>query len=370
MMRSLTALLLSGLVALPAGAAPGHDHGAEPAARAAPNSPQRQPDGSVFLPKRSQRQLGVRTLTVESRTVRRAVELAGRVIVDPGAGGRVQSTQAGRIEPGPRGMPSVGQRVTRGEVLAYVAPAVSAVERGTQQAQIAELEAQRALAEQRAARYRQLEGTVPRRDLDQAVVEAASLAERLRAVRGGLSAREALVASANGVVASMNVVAGQVIDAREVVLEIVDPTRLRIEALTYDSALATAIGEASLKRASGELVPLEVVGVVRVLREQAIPIQFRPSAGYKQPLVLSIGEPVRVAARTREQVSGVPIPASAIVRNAANEQIVWVHTSAERFVPRVVVFEPLDGESVVVTSGLAPADRVAVRGTTLINQVR
>ena len=41
----------------------GHDHGdASPAASG--NGPKRQPDGSVFLPKPAQRQIGVRTLLV------------------------------------------------------------------------------------------------------------------------------------------------------------------------------------------------------------------------------------------------------------------------------------------------------------------
>ena len=35
---------------------------------------------------------------------------------------------------------------------------------------------------------------------------------------------------ASGVIASANVVAGQVVDARELVFEIVDPSRLRVEA--------------------------------------------------------------------------------------------------------------------------------------------
>ena len=51
------------LFAAPAFAGDGHDHGdSGPAANA--NGPQRQPDGSVFLPKPAQRQLGIRTLVV------------------------------------------------------------------------------------------------------------------------------------------------------------------------------------------------------------------------------------------------------------------------------------------------------------------
>ena len=40
----------------------GHDHGDEGSAPVGGNGPRRLPDGSVFLPKPAQRQIGVRTL--------------------------------------------------------------------------------------------------------------------------------------------------------------------------------------------------------------------------------------------------------------------------------------------------------------------
>ena len=42
-------------------------------------------------------------LVAEVRELAQSIELNGRVIADPNAGGRVQSSQSGRIEPGPRG---------------------------------------------------------------------------------------------------------------------------------------------------------------------------------------------------------------------------------------------------------------------------
>jgi len=117
-------------------AGPGHDHGDAPAAPSA-NGPQRLPDGSVFLPKPAQRQLGVRTLPTEAASLPRSFELNGQVVMDPNAGGKVQPLNAGRIEPGPRGLPNLGQAVRKGEVLAYVVSSASAIERsGTMSALI------------------------------------------------------------------------------------------------------------------------------------------------------------------------------------------------------------------------------------------
>ena len=100
----------------PAMSGEGHDHGDAPAAPNA-NGPQRQPDGSVFLPKPAQRQLGVRTLLTEATELPRSFELNGKVVIDPNAGGKVQPLNAGRIEPGPRGLPNAGQATARDDML-------------------------------------------------------------------------------------------------------------------------------------------------------------------------------------------------------------------------------------------------------------
>ncbi len=369
--RSLfNAVLAAALATLatPALAGPGHDHGHDhgPAAPSA-NGPQRLPDGSVFLPKPAQRQLGVRTLVTEAGELPRAFELNGRVVMDPNAGGRVQPMNAGRIEPGPRGLPALGQAVRRGEVLAYVLPAAAPLERAGQAAQLAEWRAALALAEQRVARLRELADTVPRKDIEAAESEQRSLAARIAAVGAGLAAREALVAPASGVIASAHVVAGQVVDARELLFEIVDPARLRVEALAYDAAQATGIASAALA-VGGQRVPLALVGTARSLREQALPLLFRAEGAALA--ALAVGQPVRVVAQGRDKVKGIAVPAAALMRNAANQPVVWVKTAPERFEPRPVTVEPLDGVSVAVTSGLAPGERVATRGATLINQVR
>ena len=99
------------LMGLASHAGEGHDHGDASAAASGGNGPQRQPDGSVFLPKPAQRQLGVRTLTAVAGELPRTVELNGRVLMDPNAGGKVQAVVAGRIEAGPRGLPEAGQAV-------------------------------------------------------------------------------------------------------------------------------------------------------------------------------------------------------------------------------------------------------------------
>lgn len=360
------ACLLSLALAAAVLAGEGHDHGDAPAAPSA-NGPQRLPDGSVFMPKPAQRQLGVRTLVAEARELPRAFELNGKVVMDPNAGGKVQPLNAGRIEPGPRGLRAAGQAVRQGEVLAYVRSSAAPIERSYQAAQLAELRAAKTLADKRLARLQELTDTVPRKDIEAADSEARSLAERIAALGGGLAPREALVAPVTGVIASAQVVAGQVVDARELVFEIVDPARLHIEALAFDPALAADIGRATLA-VGAQRVPLSFVGAARSLREQALPLTFRAQGPALQSL--AVGQPVRVFVEGRERVAGIAVPVTALMKNPSNQTIVWVKTAPERFEPRTVTMEPLDGVTVAVTSGLKAGDRVATQGASLINQVR
>ncbi len=362
----LTALVLSSVLIGPAFAGEGHDHGGAAAAPSA-NGPQRLPDGSVFLPKPAQRQLGVRTLIAEAGELPRSFELNGKIVMDPNAGGKVQPLNAGRIEPGPRGLPTAGQQVRKGEVLAYVVSSSAPIERSNQAAQLADLRAGKSLADKRVARLKELADTVPRKDIEAAESEAQSLAERIAAVGAGLATREALVAPVPGVIASAHVVAGQVVDARELVFEIVDPVHLHVEAVAFDPGLASGIGRATLA-VGNERVPLTFVGAARSLREQALPLTFRAQG--KALGALAVGQPVRVFVQGKEQVKGIAVPVASLMKNPANQTIVWAKVGPERFEPRTVTVEPLDGVNVAVTSGLKAGDRVATQGATLINQVR
>lgn len=363
-----TVLLAVALLAAPAQAGEGHDHGdAAPAGGA--NAPRRLPDGSVFLPKPSQRQLGVRTLVAALASLPKTLELNGRVVMDPNAGGKVQPSIAGRIEAGPKGFPALGQAVRKGDVLAIVRASASPIERANQVAQSAELRAQLDLAKRRAARFAQLEGSIAQKDRDAAQSDVASLEQRLAAVQASVSATESLVAPVSGVIAASSAVAGQVVEARELLFEVIDPARPSVEASAFDATLLGNIASASIGTPGSDgSMPLQFAGAGRSLREGAIPMQFR-SAG-KTPLPLALHQPVKVIVQTKEQVQGFAVPASAVAKNTSNQDIVWVHTGAEVFAPRTVRLVALDGARVSVLDGLKAGDRVVTQGAALINQVR
>ena len=302
----LIALASSSAVAPPAFAGPGHDHGdAAPATTG--DGPKREPDGRVFLPKLSQRQLLVRTLVAVEADHPRAVELIGKVVMDPAAGGKVQPTVAGRVEAPKNGLPVLGQKVSKGELLAVVRPSSGVLERANAGAQVAELRGQIALAEKRLVRAKALEGTVPQKEIDIAQAELQASRARLSAVGGGLAASENLLAPVSGVIASANVVAGQVVDAREILFEIIDPARLRVEAILHDVTLANGIESASASADGGKTAfSLDFIGAGRIMKEQALPVLFgiRSVAG-NPPLSMVLGQSVRLTALTRERLKGI-----------------------------------------------------------------
>ena len=362
------ALFAGASASFDAHASPGHDHGEESAPTASGNAPKRLADGGVFLPKLSQRQLGIRTVAVEEASLPKSIELTGRVVADANAGGKVQPTQAGRIEAGPRGLPTLGQAVRKGEVLAVVRASTSAIERANQQSQSTELKSNLELAKKRVARLEQLEGTVPAKDIEAARSDVSSLQQRAAAIGASVVALEALSAPVSGVIAAANVVLGQVVDAREVLFEIVDPSRLSVEASAFDVALVGNIASASVASSQGS-VALQFAGAGRMLREGAIALLFRTEPG-KGALPLVVNQPVKVVLQTKNQVKGFAVPTSAVVKNTSNQDMVWVHTGAETFVPRTVRVAPLSGSTMSITDGLKAGDRVVSQGAPLVNQVR
>lgn len=325
----------------------------------------RLPDGSVNVPKLAQRRMGVRTLMVKEGEHARTVQLNGRVAIDPNAGGRVQAPFAGQVAPGPKGLPVAGQRVAKGQVLARLRPLGTAIERGNQAAELAGLRAQRALLAKRVARLESLEGVVPAKEVEAARAELAATVGRERAVAQSIGGVEDIVAPAGGIIASAAVLNGQMVEPRELLFEIVDPQHMLVEALATDVSLARRIGSARLLDVAD--VELSLLGGGRSLREGAVPLSFRAQG---KALDLAVGQPVTVLASLDTTVKGVALPAAALVRNQANETVVWIKLGAERFLALPVETTPLDAGTVVVTRGLSPDNRVVVSGASLINQIR
>ena len=365
---AILASTIGSALAGPGAHGPNGEHLDGPAANPA-SGLARLPDGSVNVPKLAQRRMTIRTQLAPESEASTTIELSGKVIVDPSSGGRVQPTHGGRIEAGPRGLLVAGQSVRRGEVLAYVRHHADPYAEASQRSQFAELRANRTIAGQRLQRLESLEGTVPRKEIEAARAELASLIEREQRIGQSLTSREALLSPVNGVISRADILVGQVVEPKDVLFEVVDPSKLMVEAMSSDTATALRIQGARIAGLAG--AQLTLVGVGRSLRDGVFPITFRVQAMTKNVgLSLSVGQPVTVVAQFKERTKGIVLPAQAIVRNPSNESVVWIKVSAERYVPQPVLFQPLEAQTVLVTKGLSADNRVVVQGAPLIAQIR
>lgn len=117
-----------------------------------------------------------------------------------------------------------------------------------------------------------------------------------------------------------------------------------------------------------ETIALNYLGAAGAVRDQSLTLAFENRKLDKARF--ATGQLVKVYAEQAGKFEGIAVASGALMKNAANQTIVWVKAEPETFEPRVVLTEPLDGQRVLVVSGLKPFDRVVVQGATLINQIR
>ena len=209
----------------------GGDDEARPAAASkrttAVDSPRRLPDGHVFVPKPTQRLLDVRTEQLTPQSAQRAVNLIGRVIADPNSTSLVQSINGGRVMAPETGLPRIGQAVKKGDLLARIEPTLPQADRTTILEKLGEVEQLISVAEARLRRTRVLveKQVVAQSQLIDAEAELEGLRRRRQVLLETRVEPEALRAPTSGVIASARVVPGQVVQAQDVLFQIVDPGR-------------------------------------------------------------------------------------------------------------------------------------------------
>ncbi|TFV38894.1 HlyD family efflux transporter periplasmic adaptor subunit [Bradyrhizobium frederickii] len=333
------------------------------------DAPRRLQDGSAFAAKPTQRLLDVRTAVAEPQTIRPAVNLIGRVIADPNRSSIVQSIYGGRVIPNAGAIARIGQTVAKGDVLIQIEPHLPIADRTTILEKVGEIEQLMAVTENKLRRLRPLaeRGAVPQGQVNDLESELEGLQARRETVRNSRTGFEELRASTDGIITAAKVVPGQVIQPQDVLFQIADPKSLWVEALAYED-IGLKVPEAATAIApNGQTIALSHVGTSRALRQHASVVQF---AIQEPPAGLNIGQPLNVMLQSGAPVSGLIFPRDTVARSSNGENIVWLHTAAERFESRPVRVLPVDAARVLIASGLSGGERVVVRGTDLINQIR
>ncbi len=370
------ALVLAGLLIqpVPIFAHEGEEHAEEEAS--APAGPvasgvagagaTRTAEGGVIALKPLQRIIDLRTQVAAAGQAAPVASLAGRIIADPQSGGLVQSTIGGRIVAA-GGLPLLGQRVRAGQALATIEPTLQPIDQADIARDLADLDQQIALAANRAARVRRLEGVIPRREIEEAQITLAGLRSRRAGLGRARNARETLVAPVSGIVAAVPVRVGQVVGAETTLFEIIDPSRLFVDANIFDRRAISFGARAVGRAADGTAFEALFAGAGLADRGSAGQGQFRILGA---PPGLRVGEPVTLEVSAGAPVPGVIVPRAAVLTGGNGLASVFVKQGPESFAARSVRVAPLDADRVVLLSGVRVGERVVTAGAGLLSQVR
>jgi RND family efflux transporter MFP subunit len=346
----------------------GHDHGPDLSVSTG-NSPYRRPDGTLFVPKPTQRLLEIRTrvAAVESRP--RTVRFHGRIVPNPNRSGVVQSTLQGRYEAPDGGVPPLGTKVKAGDLMGRVSAAFASIDSSDMMQTLGALDQEIALARRKLARQEQLlaSNAVAKAAVEDTRIQLDGLEKRRQELLAARVRPEDLRAPVTGVIAATRVVAGQVVAPSDQLFQIIDPTSLMVEALVFDQIDPDAVHEATASLGSGVAIKLRFLGHSRALQQQYSLLQFQILDAHPH---LNAGAPVTVIATTGEPAIGIALPRSALVQAPSGQTVVFSHKEPEVFVPRPVRVEPFDADNVLVTAGIAEGERIVVRNAPLLNQVR
>jgi membrane fusion protein, heavy metal efflux system len=321
------------------------------------------------------------TAKVEERELRAAVRVPADIEPLTGGEALVSAPAAGRFVVD--SLPSVGDTVRAGATLGRLEPRLSAGDdRASLQAAVAEAETAVEGARAEEARAQQLlsERAIPARRLEDAR-RARTVAEaRLRAAEARLAQRDETLRSGGGTasgnaftlrapiagrLAEVFATLGAAYEEGAPLFRIVRTDRLELRAQVPAADIAAARTASELAfEVPGRAEPLALTphhvhdaGVLDA-QTKALPVQFEVDNPNGQLLV---GQSGTALLYQRERSRGPAVPKAAVLMEAGRPYV-FVHASGERFARRMIEISTRDGDWVGIKSGVAPGDRVVVRG--------
>jgi cobalt-zinc-cadmium efflux system membrane fusion protein len=331
-------------------------------AEEAPKEDGGEAGGISFLKEQQWKTPGFATVFATTGRVTESFQATGQIVPAAGRMARISAPVAGVVEAsGLAQAPAPGQRVTKGQVLAVLTPALG--EGGSAYAQArAELrEAEHEHA--RATRLYAVEA-VPQRRVHEAEIRLAAAREALAAFGGSGAARAdgriVIRAPLAGAVASRSLTPGSRVDAGTELFTVVDPSVVWVEA----NVPAAEAARVSAKSAATFRVPGSDAG--RSVRRTVSVGSVIDSVSRTVPVIYEVANPdgmlkvgmnAQVAVGTGRDVEGVVIPSSAVL-DEDGRPVVYVQPGGERFEKRAVEIGGTSGDRTLVRSGVEAGERV------------
>jgi RND family efflux transporter MFP subunit len=321
------------------------------------------------------------TVLVQEGEVRTSVRAPATIHPLPGGEAVVAAPAAGRVVADV--LPSIGDRVAAGQVLARLEPRLAAgVDRATLEADVTAARAavEAARVEQTRAEQLLADRAVPARRVEDArratvVAEAqlraadARLAQRDETLRTGSGAAAgnafALRAPIGGRLSEVVATLGASYDEGAPLFRVVRTDRLALEVQVPASDVAAARQVVGVALAiPGLPKPIELdphhihhPGVIDATT-RALPLQMEISNPGEELLIGQVGTAV-LYGRDRRRVPVIPGEA---VLMEAGRPYVFVQVGGEAFARRFIEIASRDGDLVGIKSGVMPGERVVTRG--------
>ncbi len=362
---------------------------AEAAKNASQSEESEGPEPISFL-KEQQWQVPFATTFAVSDSLIPTINVAGEVDTPPSGQAYVTAAIAGRIVAPAKGLPRPGQAVTRGQVLASIAPAPTAPE-DSARADLAVVEAEARLQSAKAAQSRAerliKDRAISQHDVEQArrelgvsteAVQAARRAQRVyvEAASGRGAGSYRVTAPIDGVVAKVQATQGKFVASGTDLLHIVNLSELWIRGRVpeQDAARLRADQDAAYRlpglqswlpiRLTGSQPNASLVNISRVVdaRSRTVDVIYALQLPDER---LRVGAMVRVAVPAGPPWQGVVIPTSAVL-DSDGVSTVYVQVEGEAFEARTVRLGPKSGSKVGILRGVQAQERVVTRGANLI----
>jgi membrane fusion protein, heavy metal efflux system len=317
--------------------------------------------GISFLKEQQWKTPGFRTVFATADEIRASFPATGEITAAPGHYAEITAPVAGWIDVTDlAAAPAPGQRVTSGQTLAYLRPAL-----GESGSSVAEARRELREATEEYARAKRLVAAeaIPERRLHDAEIRLDAARETIESMGGGtsLSSKRLPIRSPiDGVVTQLDVQIGRRVEAGSALITVLDSSVvwLRLDIPASDAPrVGTSAGAAftveGAARAS-EASRLVSVGSVVDARSRTVPLWFEVD---NRDGMLKVGSHARADVRTGDALPGVVIPASAIL-DEDGRPVAYVQVDGEGFAKRALELGGTDGERVLVRSGIEAGERV------------
>ncbi len=318
--------------------------------------------GISFLKEQQWKTPGFATVFATTGSVSAAFDASGTIDAAAGRFAEVSAPIGGLIDAsGVAQSPAPGQAVRRGQVLALITPSL-----GEAGSAFADARARLREAEDEHARAKRLveAEAAPARRLHEAEIRLQAAREALAGVAGGAltpGGRLAVTSPIAGVVAQRSIAPGGRVEAGAPLFIVVDPSvvwlRVNVPAaqasLVSRSAAATFEVEGSPRRYETRRV-ISIGSVIDSL-SRTLPLIYDVPNGDRS---LKVGAVARVQVRTGQRLSGVVIPASAVL-DEDGRPIAYVQVEGETFDKRTLRLGGEEGGKVLVLDGIKAGERVA-----------